>query len=97
MLFVVTFDDRPDAAAVRQREMAAHLDYLRLHGDRIKVAGSLRESPECTPVGACWIVEAADADTVHALVQADPFHRHGLRAGYRVLHWSKAFDAPAVV
>jgi hypothetical protein len=97
MLFVVMFEDLPTALGIRQREMQAHLEFLREHGDAIRVAGSLRESPELKPLGACWIVDAASRDAVDTLVKADPFYRHGLRAHYRVLHWSKAFDEPATV
>ena len=97
MLFVVLFNDRPEAFAIREREMAAHLAYLKQHEQSVKVAGALRESPEYKPMGACWIVEAADKTAVKALVEADPFHEMGLRASYRILHWSKAFDEPAMV
>jgi hypothetical protein len=97
MLFVVMFEDLPTAFGIRQREMQAHLDYLREQAGNVLVAGSLRESPELQPLGGCWIVKAASRDAVDTLVKADPFYRHGLRAHYRVLHWSKAFDEPATV
>jgi len=97
MLFVVLFNDRPEAFALREREMAAHLAFLKQHEKTVKVAGSLRESPEYKPMGACWIVEAANKAAVQALIEADPFHAMGLRASHRILHWSKAFDKAATV
>lgn len=38
-----------------------------------------------------WLVEAPDKETIEALFQSDPFWAQGLRQGYEILYWSKAF------
>lgn len=72
--------------------MGAHLDYLERHADAIRVAGSLRVTPDESPTGACWIVDAPDKLGVEKLCHADPFWRAGLRSKLTILHWSKAFE-----
>jgi uncharacterized protein YciI len=92
MLFIALFEDDPSRISVREALMTEHLAFLDREAARIRVAGSLRETIHGDPVGACWIVDAADAGTVEALCHADPFWRGGLRRKLTVLHWSKAFE-----
>jgi uncharacterized protein len=41
--------------------------------------------------GGLWLVEAADAFEVDALVKEDPFWPTGLRKSVRVLTWKQVF------
>jgi len=91
MLFVVRFSDKPDGLNLRKRLLPAHLDWLDKHQNSVLVAGSLREEPGASPVGACWIVEAANRVEVQSIFASDPFWIDGLRSGVEILHWSKAF------
>ena len=91
MLFVVRFTDRPDGLAVRQEFLPAHLQWLDEHRSIVLVAGALRPEPDAAPIGALWIVEAADKAHIQALMQSDPFWIHGLRQSHEILHWSKGF------
>nr|WP_276596981.1 YciI family protein [Pelomonas aquatica] len=74
--------------------MQAHLEWVAAQGEQLRVAGSLRESPEATPIGALWVVRAADKAAVEALIATDPFTTGGLRAGWDIYHWSKALPQP---
>jgi uncharacterized protein YciI len=91
LLFVVQFEDEPDRLAVRQRLMAEHIAWLDAHRDRVLVGGSLRELPSDRPIGGLWVVAARDRDEIDALLRTDPFWTGGLRRGYRINRWSKAF------
>ena len=51
-LFAVRFHDKPGAAELRRQLLQAHLEWVAAHQDVVRVAGSLRESPDATPVGA---------------------------------------------
>lgn len=90
MLFFVRFTDHADRLAVRQAHLAAHMEWLAAHADAIRVGGPLREDPAANPVGAMWLVEAADRDAVRALIDTDPFWANGLRASLEILEWRKA-------
>lgn len=99
MLFIVQFDDvyteHPERLPERARHMPAHLAFLAEHGDRVVAAGALRPSPDGTPSGGVWIVNAGSKDAVEALYREDPFWKAGLRKSVRVSHWAKAFWSPA--
>lgn len=91
MLFIVRFTDKPGALAVRKEFLPAHLEWLDRHKHIVRVAGSLRTEAEAAPVGALWVVEASSKSEIEALIQGDPFWTEGLRQGFEVLHWAKAF------
>jgi len=91
MLFIVQFEDKPDVLELRKNLLAAHFEFLDKVKDRVLVPGSMREVPSDRPVGGLWIVDADDEEGVKAIFQEDPFWVNGLRAGYRINRWVKAF------
>jgi uncharacterized protein YciI len=93
-LFAVRFHDRPGAGELRRQLLQAHLEWVAAHQDAVRVAGSLRDSPDGTPVGGLWVVRARDKATVEALIATDPFTTGGLRAGWDIHYWSKALPQP---
>lgn len=99
MLFVVRFEDvyaeRPERLPERGRPVPAHPAFLAEHGAEVVAAGALRPSPDGTPTGGLWIVNAASRDAVEALSRNDPFWKAGLRESVRVSHGAKAFRSPA--
>jgi uncharacterized protein len=94
-LFAVRFHDKPGTGELRQQLLQAHLEWVAAQGEALRVAGSLRESPEAVPVGALWVVRAPDKAAVEALIATDPFTTGGLRAGWDIFWWSKALPQPA--
>jgi uncharacterized protein YciI len=91
MLYAVLFEDNESRAAMRARHMEAHLGFLAAHADRIAAAGPLTDGSDGTPSGGLWLVEAADAEAVQALVEQDPFWPTGLRRRHRILAWRQVF------
>jgi uncharacterized protein YciI len=93
-LFAVLFEDEVVLAnAVRQRHMAAHLAFLERHAASVRAAGPLREV-DGAAAGGLWLVEAAGASEVDALIREDPFWPTGLRRSHRVLEWNRVFVTP---
>ena len=97
MLFAVLFTDRPDQGALRAEHLQAHIHWVAAHQATVRIAGSLRREPEQVPQGGLWIVEAPAKDSVHKLMQTDPFWTCGLRERVEVLHWSKALNQQVLV
>ena len=97
MLFSDIFTDRSGQGALRAAHLQAHIDWVAAHQAQVRVAGSLREEPGQLPKGGLWIVEAPSKDSVHQLMQTDPFWTCGLRERVEVLHWSKALDQQVLV
>lgn len=96
-LFAVLFTDRPDHGALRATHLQAHIDWVAAHQAQVRVAGSLREQLGQVPKGGLWIVESDTKESVHQLMQTDPFWTSGLRQSVEVLHWSKALDQQVLV
>ena len=91
MLYAVRFFDKPDCQDIRAAHMDAHLTWLDDNSDVVLIGGSLRNAPGEPPVGGMWLVDATDRDAIEALLRTDPFWIHGLRAGYEIFFWRKAF------
>ncbi len=91
MLYIVQFEDKPDQGELRDRLLQSHFDFLDRMKDRVLVPGSMREVPSDKPLGGLWIVEAEDEAGVKDIFKDDPFWTSGMRAGYRINRWQKAF------
>ena len=94
MLFAVLFKDHPNQGVLRATHLQAHIEWIAAHPAQVRVAGSLRDTLGQVPQGGLWIVEAESKDSVHALMQSDPFWIFGLRQSVEVLYWSLALDPP---
>ncbi len=51
MLFAVLFTDRPDKGALRATHLQAHIDWVSVHQEQVRVAGSLGRCPK-VPCGS---------------------------------------------
>lgn len=91
MLFAVLFEDDASKAEMRPKHMPAHLAFLEANGKQILSAGPLSDAAG-QGAGGLWLVEAANAAAVDALVKADPFWPTGLRRSVRVLAWKQVFS-----
>jgi len=90
-MFVVLFEDDPAIPVdTRKRHMSAHLAFLEATAGRIRAAGPLADG-DGTAAGGLWLVDAADVETVEALIRQDPFWPTGLRKSWRVLRWNRVF------
>lgn len=96
MLFAVILRNKPGQAELGVRYRESHIQWLDEHKDAVRVAGSLRETFDETPVGGLWVVEAASKEAVLALLVTDPYFTCGLRQSHEVLHWRKAFPSRQV-
>lgn len=97
MLYIVRFTDKPAALSLRKEWLPAHLSWLGEHQESVLVAGSLRHDIAKVAIGGLWIVEASSREAVEELVSTDPFWTQGLREGYEIHHWSKAFPERKVL
>jgi len=78
MLFVIRCLDVPGSQAVRQANRAAHLDYIRALGDRLKLAGPLLSDEGSDSVGSLLVIEFQGRTEAEAHTANDPYARAGL-------------------
>jgi len=88
--WVAIFEDEPKADWVRKAHDQDHFAYLAANADAIKLGGGLRPAPGEWFVGGLWVLEVASRAEAVRLIEDDPYFRHGLRKGYRLLVWGKA-------
>ena len=91
MLFILRFTNNPEKAALVSQYYPAHVEWLGERESVILVPGAIRSDPDAPPIGGLWIVRADSKAEVEALFRTDPFWVQGLRLGYEILYWSKAF------
>ena|SRR6185503_5047892 len=91
MLFILRFTNNPERVHLVPQLYPAHVEWLKERESTILVPGAIRTDPEAPPVGGLWIVNAESKAEVEQLFKTDPFWVQGLRQGYEILYWSKAF------
>ena len=96
MLFILRFTNNPERVHLVPQFYPAHVEWLKERSSVILVPGAIRTDPDAPPVGGLWIVNAASKAEVEQLFQTDPFWVQGLRLGYEILYWSKAFPDKTV-
>ncbi len=96
MLFILRFINNPDKVHLVPQLYPAHVEWLKERQSVVLVPGAIRTDPDKPPVGGLWIVNAESKAEVEQLFQTDPFWVNGLRQGYEILYWSKAFPEKTV-
>lgn len=74
MLFAIRFTNNPAALPVREKYLSAHIEWLKQNNNVVKAAGSLREKDNDRPVGALWVIVAADKEEALNVFATDPFN-----------------------
>jgi len=96
MLFILRFTNNPERVHLVPQHYPAHVEWLKQRQSKILVPGAIRTDPDAPPVGGLWIVNAESKAEVEELFKTDPFWVNGLRQGYEILYWSKAFPDKTV-
>ncbi|MGE4247879.1 MAG: YciI family protein [Parvibaculaceae bacterium] len=95
MDYAVIFADNEEKSGKRAEFMKEHIAFLRAHDGLISAAGPMKDAQTGSPAGGLWLVSAASAEEVVALVKADPFWPTGLRKSYQILEWKKVHAVAA--
>ena len=94
MLYMAVCYDKPGSQALRLANRAAHLDFLRLNADRIKVCGPILGDDNETMIGSLLIVEGADRTAADALLARDPYRTASLFHSVDVRPWRWVIGSP---
>ena len=66
MLWVISCIDKPDTAAIREKVLQPHRDYLGSKKDILVLAGATQTDDGKTAIGSCFIVNAGSQTSRHA-------------------------------
>jgi uncharacterized protein len=94
MHFVALSRDRPDGLETRLANRPDHLDFLRMHRDRIKIGGPLLAPDGERMIGSMLIVEAENEAEARALLAEDPYAKAGLFQSVELLPWRWVVNPP---
>ncbi|MCA3228370.1 MAG: hypothetical protein ING40_04960 [Burkholderiales bacterium] len=96
MRFVVIFEEGTEMVPVREANEPAHLSFLDMHKDEIKMAGGLRNEHGGPYVGGLWVFEVKSRERAVELIETDPYFKANPRK-YRLLAWGKALPHVQVI
>lgn len=86
MYFAILCFDGPGVGELREKTRAAHLDYLKAHGDVLHLGGPF-ESDEGGIVGTLFMIDVPDRATAQAFTDQEPFHKAGVFETVMVRRW----------
>ena len=77
-LYVMYGLDRPDGLELRKATRPAHLDWLKMFENLVRLAGPMLAADGGTPVGSMIVIEAESLEAAKAWAASDPYAKAGL-------------------
>lgn len=77
-LYVMYGLDKPDGLDLRKATRPAHLEWLKMFGQLVKLAGPILGADGGTPVGSMIVIEAESLQAAKAWAALDPYSKAGL-------------------
>lgn len=94
MHFVAICIDKPGSEELRLANRVAHLDFLRLNSEQIKVCGPFISEDGASMNGSLLIVEADNKKAVETLLARDPYREANLFQSIEIRPWRWVIGAP---
>ena len=90
-MYAIVCFDRPDSAALRDAQRAAHQKFLDENSKKILFGGPLKGAHDGPSTGALIIVDCASREEAQALIASDPFYRGGVYESVAVRAFKQVF------
>lgn len=94
MFFVAICIDKPGSEELRLSNRVAHLDFLRLNSEQIKVCGPFLSEGTAAMNGSLLIVEAENKKAAETLLARDPYQEANLFQSVEIRPWRWVIGAP---
>jgi len=78
MLYIIYQLDKPDSAALRAAQRAAHLQYLEEHKDLLVLGGAMLAEDGTTRLGSVLIINVPSREAAERFSASEPFRQAGL-------------------
>jgi uncharacterized protein len=92
MHFIIHCLDKPGSIDKRRAHFEAHKAYVAASPIKVVISGPLVAEDNETPIGSCFLVEAADLAQVETLNRNDPFYKADLWGSISIHPFLKRVD-----
>jgi uncharacterized protein len=93
MLFVLYCTDKPNSVELRTATRAAHVDYLKVPGSPVKIAGPYFDDAGHM-IGGMVVIDVADKAAAEKFAAEDPYTKANLFQLVRINHWRWTIGNP---
>ena len=89
MLWVISCTDKPDTAAIRERHLQPHRDYLQSKKDILVLAGATQSDDGAQAIGSLFVVNVDSRANAKAFSDGDPFTHNGVFSNITITRMRK--------
>ena len=94
MLYALICTDKAHSEDLREKTRAAHLEFLKGLGNRLKAAGPFMCDDLVSPTGSMVVIEVANRDEALAVANEDPYALAGLFESVEIRPWNWILKNP---
>lgn len=89
MLWVITCVDNPDTAAIREKHLIPHREYLGSQKHILVLAGATQNDDGTQAIGSVFVVNAGSRAEAKAFSDGDPFTQNGVFSEVKIVRMRK--------
>jgi uncharacterized protein YciI len=89
MLWAISCADKPDTAAIRDKVLQPHRDYLASQKSILVLAGATQDDEGTRAIGSLFIVNVDSRARARAFSDGDPFTQNGVFASITITRMRK--------
>ncbi len=78
MLWIIACADKPDTAAIREKHLQPHRDYLQSQKSILVLAGATQSDDGSKAIGSLFVVNVDSREKAKAFSDGDPFTQNGV-------------------
>lgn len=89
MLWVVTCIDKPNTAAIREKVLLPHREFLGSQKNILVLAGATQTDDGATAIGSVFVLNVNSRAEAKAFSDGDPFTQNGVFAEIKIVRMRK--------
>ena len=89
MLWVISCVDKPNTAAIREKHLQPHRDYLQSQKKILVLAGATQSDDGANAIGSLFVVNVNSRAEAKAFSDGDPFTQNGVFSSVTVTRMRK--------
>lgn len=89
MLWTISCVDKPNTAAIREKVLQPHRDYLQSRKDILVLAGATQNDDGTQAIGSLFVVNVGSRAEAKAFSDGDPFTQNGVFASITITRMRK--------